>query len=101
MVLAKDINVDPGNKIKDQNMLIQNCSHLIFDKHPPPKKRYLAEKKTQHIQQMELGKLDVNKQNESRYVFTILNKISFKWIKVLNLKPEILKELEENISTTI
>lgn len=51
---------------------------------------------------MILGKLDdENKQNESRYVFTILNKISFKWIKVLNLKPEMLKELEENISSTL
>lgn len=57
-----------------------------------------------HLHKVVLGKVDVpNQKNESKHIYSQRHpsKTNFKWIKYLDVKPEILKLLEGNTGSTL
>jgi hypothetical protein len=58
--------------------------------------------KTQPIQQMLMGKLDIDMQNtETRSLLFTLYQNQSKWIKDLNISSEILRQLQETVENTL
>lgn len=54
--------------------------------------------KGQYFQQMLLGKLNIHMQkNEIRHLPNTMYKINLRWIKDLNVKPQTMQPLEENM----
>lgn len=62
----------------------------------------MLEEKNPKLQQMVFGKLNVHVyENEMNLLFVPLHTTNSKWIKDLNVKPEIPKLLEENTGSTL
>lgn len=78
---------------------MSNFSHLVFDKDAKNKIHKLEKRK--HLQQTVLGKLGVYLLKNEIKPISPCTTLKSKQIKELNMKPEILKLLVENISCTL
>ena len=93
----KDRNIDQWNKTVSPEINPRTYRHLVFDK---------GGKKIQWLKTLSLtsgvGKTGKTcKRMKLENFLTLYTKINSKWIKDLNLRPETIKLLEENVSKTL
>ena len=95
MVLAQRRNIDQWNKIESPEIGFRTYGHLIFDKRGKN-----IQRRKENISNKWYWSTTC-KRIKQKHFLALYTKINSKWINDLNVRPETIKLLEENIGKTL